>query len=370
MTVTSPLCPGRILSGALAAVLLASMAGNAAGDIIRMKSGGATISGTVTDETYEAVSYTSASVEGRVRQCDVESIEWGDRSPDFIAAERARSNGEYEEAIGRYERAMKAPRARKFYVEPTCTYYIGLCHLQMNKTDKAEEAFRKLIADHPKARFIPHAHIALGDVQLAQQRWDKAIESYSAVANAMDATVGRPTFCEDLYYEAKVKMTEALVGKKEYDKAIKDLDALIRDVERSNPDVALAAQRLKASALVQSGKTDEGLKIFRDIIAKSIAEMAGAVSAREIRLSTIVAQCYNGIGDAIQAAGKPKDALLEYLRVVTVLSSGVGDQYPRSLIGAVRCFDALGQKDRAKELLGELKLDYASFPGVQSLNVK
>jgi len=359
----------RTLSIAVAGVLCASAVANAADDIIRLKNAN-TISCTVTDETYEAVSYTSAGVEGRVRQCDVESIEYGDRSPDFLAAERARSNGEFEEAIARYERAMKAPRARRFYVEPACIYSIGLCNLQMGKKDKAEEALRKLIAEHPKAKFVPHAHIALGDVQLAIQRWDKAIESYSAVANAIDSTLGRPTFCEDLYYEAKLKMTEALVGKREFDKAIKDLDALMRDAERSYPDIALAAQRLKAAALIQNGKTDDGLKIYRDIIGKSIKEMEDAISAREIRLSTIVAQCCNGIGDAMMSAGKPKDALLEYLRVVTVLSSAVGDEYPRALIGAVHCFDTLQQKDRAKELLAELKREYADFPGVKSLNVK
>ena len=369
MTTTSSLGLGRTLSIALAAALIGSAAAHAADDIIRMKRG-TTISGTVTEETYEAVSYTSAAVEGRVRQCEVESIEWGDRSPDFIAAERARSNGEYEDAISRYERAMKVRGARKFYVESTCTYNIGLCNLQMGKLDKAEEAFRKLLADHPKAKFVPHAHIALGDIQLGQGQWDKAIESYAVVGNAIDSTLGRPTFCDDLYYKAKVKMAEALVGKKEYDKAIKDLDALIREVERSNPDIALAGQRLKASALVLSGKTDDGLKIFRDIIDKSVKEMDGSVSAREIRLSTIVAQCYNGIGGALMAAGKPKEALLEYLRVVTVLGSAVGDEYPRSLIGAVQCFNALGQKDRAKELFAELKRDYANFPGVKALNVK
>ncbi|HUW33125.1 MAG TPA: tetratricopeptide repeat protein [Planctomycetota bacterium] len=369
MTTGSSLNLGRMLSIALVVACAGSTAATATDDIIRLKNKN-TISCTVTDETYEGVSYTSAGVEGRVRQCEVESIEWGDRSPDFIAAERARTNGEYEDAVAKYGRAMKARGARKFYVEPTCTYYVGLCNLQMGKLDKADEAFRKLLADHPKARFVPYAHIAIGDIQLSQGQWDKAIESYAVVGNAIDSTLGRPTFCDDLYYEAKVKMAEALVGKKEYDKAIKDLDALIREVERSNPDIALAGQRLKASALVLSGKTDDGLKIFRDIIDKSVKEMDGSVSAREIRLSTIVAQCYNGIGGALMAAGRPKEALLEYLRVVTVLGSTVGDEYPRSLIGAVQCFDALGQKDRAKELFAELKRDYANFPGVKALNVK
>ena len=340
-------------------------------DIIKMKAGNV-IPGSITDETYEFISYTGGGgAAGKVRQCEVESVQWGDRPDHFNAAEAARARGEFEEAIVRYEKAVKSPLGRKFYLEPYCTYYVGLCYQHLGKLEEAEKGFRKLIKDYPSAKFFPLANIALGEMLMTRQQYDKAIECFSVVGKAVDANLGRPTFCEDIFFTARLRATDALVGKKDYPAALAELDGLIRESERSYPEISLDALRSKAVVLVLQQKTDEALKIYRDIIDKSVKEMQGAITDRETKLSGIVAQCYNGLGEAYLAnGGKHKEALMEFLRVVTVLGAAVGNEYPRAVVGAIKCFDALGQKDRAKDLLAEVKRDYPGYPGLKALNLK
>ena len=332
------------------------------------------ISGTITDETYEFVFYTAgqAAAAGRVRQCEVESIEWGGRSTHFLAAETARVRGDYDEAISRYLEAMKSVlAARKFFVEPYCTYYIGLCNQQLGKLDEAQKYFAKLIKDYPKARFFPYANVALGELLMSQQQYDKATECFSVVGKGVDSTLGRPIFCEDIYYTARLRITDALVAKNDLQAALTELDNVIRETERSFPEISLSALRSKAMVLVKQQKTDEALKIYRDIIDRSVKGMDGSTSDRELKLSVIVAQCYNGLGEAYVANGnKHKEALLEFLRVVTVLGPAVGNEYARAGVGAIKCLEALGDKERAKKLLGDVKADFPNYPGLKALNIK
>jgi len=359
---------GMTLFAILTAVLLASAAkAGEAPDIIKFEN--RVIRGVVTEETYEYVAYTSGVVNGKMKQCEVTGIDWGDRSADFIAAETARSREEYSDAIDRYERALKSPLGRRFYVEPYCNYYIGTCYQYLGKYDEAEKYLSKVVRDYPKAKFFPYAQMGLGEMAMDQGQYDKAIESFSVVGKASNPDTGKSPFCDEIAFIARINMTDAMVGKKAYDQALTELASLIPEAERTFPDLSLSARRLKAETLVLKKQVDEGLKEYRDILGRAVKEMDGGNADKEKRLTVVAAQCYNGLGDAYLANGanRYKEALMEYLRVATVMGRSVQNEYPRALMGAAKCFDGLGQKDREKELVAELKRDYADYPGVKAL---
>lgn len=365
MRLTLSLMVALLAAGVLAGV---SSAGEITDTIKRESS---VIKCTVTEETYERVAYRSVGVTGEVKQCEVIGIEWGDRSSDFIAAETSRLRGTWDDALAKYERALKNPLGRRFYVEPYCLYYIGICNQRLGDLSEAEQSLLKVVNGHKKAKFFPHANIALGEICLVRGQFTKAAEYFTVVANSVDPDTGRPIFCTDLTYRAKVGNAAALIGTKSYGKALSDLGTLIAELDAIDPGMAADARLLKAEALVKDRKVEEGTKAYAELIDKSIKAMNGG--DEEARLNMLIARCYNGLGDAhLLGNGEERqsEALMEYLRVVAVFGPNVEFEYARALAGAAMCFDAIGQKDRAKELVGELKSSYPKYPGLEQLNIK
>jgi len=337
-------------------------------DRIKMLSG-QFITGNVTEETYESVKYTSPGVEAKLAQCQVESVSWGDMPDAYRLGEQQRARGNWADAVQNYEKVPQG-RGRRWWIEPYTLYNMSLCYLQMGQADKAEELFRKLLKDHPRCKFVPHAHIAIGKINLDRRNWDEAITSFKAVSETVNNLTNRPVFCESQVLEASLKVCEALIGKSDYDAAITQLDRFIGEAQGKHKDFLLGARQLKAYTLICRKQTKEGVAEYHDIIAESVKAMDGTASDGEMRLMLVVAQCANGLGDAYLEAKEYKAALLEYLRVVVSIADAAPSEYSRALVGAIKCFSLTDQKERARALMEELKRKFPNNPQIGSIVIK
>jgi len=344
---------GRLVCGAAGAQVY---------DQILMKNGEVFRPGerlTVTAETYKEVKWTTRGTEGTLPQSNVAQIMWGDAPTDYRKAERFRKQGKYKNAIKLYRKAAKSNVGRKWWIQPYSTYYLAVCYRGAGKSALAEEEYGRLIKEYPKAKFYPNAHIGLGEIALAKGDFDKALAMFNVVKKS------DKVFDVDLQRLAWLRSVDAVIGKKAYREAMTELEELIDMTATSHPDVAMEATIKRASVMILKGdQFDQGVAEYRRLIKEAVRKMDGSSSKEEERLNRLVARCYNGLGDAYlkhsTAEDRYKRALLEYLRVVTVLGEAVGDDCAHALAGAAACFEAEGDKERAEELRAELK---RRFPG-------
>jgi len=325
--------------------------------------------GTISEESYEKVTYKVGDVQASLSQQRVAEITWGDMPADYHTAELHRKRGEYAEAVERYLKALDSPVGRAFWLKPYTMFFLGTCYESLGELAKAEEQFAQLTKDYPMARFFPDANIELGRIYLKQSKWDAAAAAFKVIIGKIDPYTGRSVFKDELYYLARLMNTDALVGKKQYDQAVNELSKLISETEAEYSVISLWARQKKARVKVVSG-TDfhEGINEYQQIIEKAVGRMKqDVVSSEESRLMQVVCQCYNGLGDAYREHGKGDDrvkhALLHYLRVATVLAAAAdGDDLVHALKWAGWCYKQIGNEERAAALESELKSRFPKFP--------
>lgn len=313
---------------------------------------------TVTAETYREVEYKTMGTKGTLPQSKVAQIMWGDSPTVYRNGVKAQKKGKFKEAIKHYQKAINSTIGRKWWIEPYSIYNLAVCYRQAGQSAAAEKEYNRLIKQYPKARFYPNAHIDLGEIALARGNYDEASAKFDVVR-------GSNIFDVDLQRRAQLGFIDALIAKKAYAEATVGLEDLIEKTATSHADIAMQATLKRAWVMIVGGdRFDAGVAEYRRLIKDAVKKMEGTSGKKEARLNVLVAQCYNGLGDAYlkHSSGKNhhKRALLEYLRVVTVLGEAVGAECAPALAGAATCFEATGDKERAEELRAELKL---RFPG-------
>jgi len=341
----------------LAALLFCGAARAQVFDQIFLKTGKVFRAGerlTVVSETYAEVKWeTDRGIQGALPQSKIREIMWGDKPSEYRNGEIARKRGKYNDAAKAYKKAVKSSVGRKWWIKPYSIYHLALCYRQAGQTAAAKEQYNRLITEYPKSKFYPNAHIALGKIALAVKDFDEALKKFEVVKAS-------PAFDPDLTRLAWLRSIESLIGSKEYDNALIEANKLIPATETTHPDIALEARLKRALIKIfKDSRFDEGISEYRGLIIETIKRMESVPSRKEARLNRIVAQCYNGLGDAFlrhcKRRNRHKEALLEYLRVVTVLGEAVGQECAHALAGAAECFEAIGQKERAEALRKELK---------------
>jgi len=320
---------------------------------------------TVVGETYKEVRYEiEGGASGAFPQSRVKEIMFGDRPPDYRAAEEHRKRYEYAQAVEAYEKAFEATRGREWWVKPYSLYYMAFCSLQAGKTKDAKKHYERLMKEYPTARFYPNAQIDLGDIHLREKDYEKALASFRVVSD-VDPATGGPVFDKDLYFLAQLKAVEAHIRKKEFDEARSKLSALMQILPPTYIEMTRSAKLKQALITIATGKIEQGVSEYRIIIGQIIDQMNRAGAEQEIGLMRDLAQCYNGLGDAfLENTGRKerhKEALMEYLRVVTVMAESVDLEYAHALKGAANCFEAIGKKEDAAALRKELKTRFRGY---------
>jgi tetratricopeptide (TPR) repeat protein len=135
----------------------------------------------------------------------------------------------------------------------------------------------------------------------------------------------------------------------DHDAAISALDAILAAAPKGSAQ-AREATLAKAESLAATKKFAEAEAAVQEVIAESDPED-----------DAIQAEAHNTLGDCLRAAGRPKDALIAYLKT-DVLYDGARDQHARALAQIAALWTELKQDARASEVRARLKQLYPQSP--------
>jgi hypothetical protein len=349
--------------GTIAGILAAASAASAQ-DTIRVRN---PKDGSITEKQGEVVTLTNKLLEyeidlgnSRAKQNEdsrnvIEIVpDSNGRTFDFNQAELAVNNGEWDQAVDRFDKVRKDARARELLRQLAL---IGMVRANWNRNDiPGTVASAKLLRqERPESFYIREsfeleikAHLAKNDHaaagQVIQQFEDKG-KSDGMLDWAKSAEVQRGRLLE-----LQGKHREALAIHRKY---VRDRDA--------GEEASLGELRCLKEIPNWADLSSRGEAIINENKGKK------GVSSR------LMTGAYNARGEAALNAGKVKDALLDFLQGALVLNKG-GEtsmeheaSLARGAVAAARL--AAAEKDktkkdtwktRAQELLGELD---RSYPG-------
>jgi len=358
-----------ILAVALGMALGSATPGRAgAADQIWPKGATNPIRATIVEESIEGIKTVSGATFSSVA---IEKIVYGDTPAAFREGVAHYQSSRYDDAIKYFESAMRLPNVRKFWLEPACLYYIGLCYLEGGlDLSKAEKVLNDLLSQWPKTRWLPDALLALGRVHLAKKSYQKAYAVFQKLADL----AAKDSSWQEWLLRAFLWQGRCLLEEKNYTRAL----AVLQKVTTADPtryaDLAIQAKTAEATVYVRRGDYDKGAALLEKLIREigpRVAREINAGSGNKMQLTE--AQCYNALGHCYlkraTQTNKPDDyreALLAFLWTV-VLHSQFPAEHSEALYYAAECFEKLKQNSRATELHNELAERYPDSPFTRKL---
>ncbi len=283
---------------------------------------------------------------------NIKEIVFTYKPSSYMRAEEDERRGMYKQAIKYYEKALKERKAAA-WVPQYCYYNIAQCYLRMGKRAEAMKSFQALLKKESDSRFygetytaMARIHVSLGDTAAAMSALDTLI-----------ATAGRTELSDEWGYQAKLEKAGFLENQSKTGPALRLYQGVASDSGSSYPGISRMAKLGEARCLQKEGKAAQSRTILKQVL-----QSAGSEEME------ILAGAYNGIGGYHVSKGEWKDALLAYLRVVT-LYEGVQSQMPEALFNSAKCFHVLSDQQgnpewrkRAVSLYGRLKAQYGGSP--------
>lgn len=294
---------GRSFILTAAAWLAASTLAWAADDVV-ISSDESRTSGKITQITPSEITVERGGVEKTLAVNEVDYVIFGDEPSLLRGVRRACNTGHYDEAIEALDR-INAEEVERDEVKQDLQYYRALAlsraAISAGDAEKIAEAgkmlFAFLKANSRSYHFYDGCEL-LGDLLIASGKPAAAQQFYSQVAKAP---------WPDYQMRAGVAVGRALLSSGKPDEALKtfqnviDMDARGELADRQR----MAATLGKARCLAENKQIDAAVKLAQQIIEKSDAEQS----------PELMAHAYNILGLAHLKAGRHKEALWAFLRV-------------------------------------------------------
>ena len=337
-TETLPDGRGSIRRACVAALLLA--AAPALADEVARRGDQPPVRGDVRESSREALTVAPPAGDPVViPAADVLSVEWTGEPPRLPLTRAAEGRGQlavalegYREAVAQFPSAKPLAKAELQFSRART-----LGKLALNdpaRRDEAVDALGRFVTDHPDHHRTDPALLLLADVRAAAGDDAAAREALGRVKQSPS-----PAYA-----------TAAEVAAARLDLAAGDADTALATFERVAADAegaaALDARTGMAAALVRLGRNDEAL-----------AETDAVIAEADSSDAEIMANAYLRRGDALQAMGETKPAILAYLHV-DVLYPGAGAAHAESLFRLAKLWAAAGYPGRAAEAAAKLKTEY------------
>ena len=218
----------------------------------------------------------------------------------------------------------------------------SLARLALNEsaeTDKAIgrlDAFRKA---HPQSRHHYPLHELLGRLYFAKNDYTQAAEAFDELAKAP---------WPDAQLRAALYQGRMLKAQKKLDEALARLDKIAAAQAESAELQLIQAEALleKAGCFRAQNRRDQEIEALQQALARTPSNA-----------NPLQAEAYIALGDALQAAQKPKDALMAYLHVDLMFPQDK-ELHARALYNLTLLWTQLGHGDRAAKTRSTLKSEY------------
>jgi len=274
----------------------------------------------------------------------IASITYDGAPPTLQLAETRANNGQLSEAADLFKKAA-ADATGKPLIAGSARFRRAeiLADAGLSSPAKAKEAVAELdgyVQTYPTGRYIAPALESLIRLHLQAGEAAKAQAALAQLKVKLPGAGDRLTTLE----------AQILAKTGKFDAAIASLDKAIAGAADKDSPRARDAKLAKAEILVAQTKFDEALALVREVIKDSPPEAA-----------EIQALAHNTLGDCYRAAGRPKDALIAYLKTDILFDKDKG-QHPRALAMIEQIFRELKIDARADEVHDRLKQLYPQSP--------
>lgn len=336
------------LASSFLVVAALALAGHA--DVVRLvagatvKASGGQINGTITSESPAEVKIKPAvGPEQTVPVDQIAEVTYDGLPPSYALAESRLNAGNLAEAAELFGKAAGEAKG-KTSIERAAQYGRARALAELGlvdpaRADEAVGALEAFVKANGTARQLGPALIELARLHLARGDTARAGEALAQLKTRVPWAAGRAAVLE-----ARV---QAKAG--DHDAAISALDAILAAAPKGSPQ-AREATLAKAESLAATKKFAEAEAAVQEVIAESDPED-----------DAIQAEAHNTLGDCLRAAGRPKDALIAYLKT-DVLYDGARDQHARALAEIAALWTELKQDARATEVRARLKQLYPQSP--------
>lgn len=274
---------------------------------------------------------------------EVDVVQFDGEPNELTQARNALQAGKREAALTLLEKIDPAKIDRDEITTDVDFYRAAVAaRLALGGKGSKAEAGKKLFAFEKAHRQSHHYFEAcelLGDLLVALGKYPEAESYYEKLATAP---------WPDYKLRAQVLLGRTLVARQEYAKALSTLDEALA-IEGTGSlfeQQKLAARLGRAAVLAGSGKGDEAVKLVEEIIGKADAE--------NLQLH---ADAYLTLGKCHLAAGKKKEALLDFLHV-DLLYARFAPAHAEALANLATLWTELDKPQRATQARNLLKEKY------------
>jgi tetratricopeptide (TPR) repeat protein len=333
-------------TGAFCLLLVAA----ATADVVRLlpgatiKAPGNQLQGQITSESPTEVKIkTAVGGEQSVPVDQIDTITYDGAPPSYALAESRANSGALAEAADLYQKAVgeaqSKPTLERAAQFGRAEALAELALVDPGKADDAITALDGVVKSGPNSRQLGPALLLLVRVHMSRGDTAKAEAALTELNSRVPWASNRTAV-----------LRARLMGKKgDHDAALKALDGIVATAPKGSAQ-AREALLAKADSLAATKKFAEAEAAVRDVIEQANPEDVA-----------VQAEAYNTLGDCLRSAGKPKEALLAYLRT-DILYSSAKDEHARALAQIVELWRELKQDARAIEKLEELKQQYPNSP--------
>jgi tetratricopeptide (TPR) repeat protein len=334
-----------VLAGATAASL-ALVLGPLRADQIRLVPGSSVkgkdgvVSGQITSESATQVKIKpTVGAEVTVPVEEIAVVTYDNLPPSYLLAESRTNAGALAEAADLFGKAADEAKDRPLVGRSAAFRRAStLAELALVDPEKSADAVAALegyLKSQANSRQVLPALTQLMRIHLRAGDTAKAEAALDQLAAKVPTASGRVAI-----YRARI-----LGRKGDQEGALKELDGLLATAPAGSAPAREAALA-RAESLAALKRYDEAEKAVRDLIASADPEDAD-----------LQAEAHNTLGDCLRAAGRPKDALLAYLKT-DVLFSAAKDQHARALSEIAALWRELKQDGRANEVRERLRQQY------------
>lgn len=337
-----------VACSALGVLLVMSLAGTA--DSIRLvpgatvKSVGGQVNGQIVSETALEVRIKAAGgAEQAIPVDQIDSVAYDGLPPSFLLAESRINAGSLQEAAELYGKAA-GEASGKAFIERAAQFgradaLTELALVDPSKAADATNALDAFVKAHGNSRQLARALTDLIRVHLSVNNTDKAEAALGMLQTRVPWAAGR----------AAVLNARIQARKGDHESALSALEALVNEAPKGSAQ-AREARLAKAESLTALRRFPEAEQAVLDVIAEAPPDD-----------DAIQSEAHNTLGDCLSAAGRPKDALIAYLKT-DVLFSSARDQHARALARVAALWRELKQDGRANEVQDRLRQLYPQSP--------
>ena len=307
---------------------------------------GAPVRGVITSMTAAEITVTINTVDRKYAVNEIQRVALAEAPTGLKMALASLRNGQLEAAKVELDKIGVAGIKSK-YVKQEVQYSQAFCAAKLAQQgqydiNKAGPLLQNFVTGNADSYHYFPAVELLGDLFIGIGNYKFAAENYGKLKSAP---------WPDYQLRGSVLQADALIGTEQYPQALTSYETVLKikpttAAGRLQFTLALVG---KARCLAETGKTQEGIKLLRDVLKDNDPKQNPQLFGR----------AYNALGACYRKENKPQDALLAYLHT-DLLFYSEAPVHAEALYYLKQLWSTVKKSDRANRARTLLQQRYAS----------